>query len=202
MPARLMADLDEAAMRDLVAYILLAQDGSLASQIESAVIPELPPPAEKITVNREQIELGHKIFNEKGTCAQCHSYGQAPEYHVQAPNLFGGSYQDPKELRRAITEPSADIAEEFRTCDISLNSGLVVSGRQLASSDPNYVVVIRVNALGNLETVKVARDDIELDDDDIPYIDESKLSLMPAGFGDKLTEDELQAVIAFILSMN
>ena len=66
-----------------------------------------PPPSPPPGPDPALIERGSAIFNEK-TCANCHTTGVGP--------ALNGIYQSKGEdyVRRAITDPNADIAEGYQ----------------------------------------------------------------------------------------
>ncbi len=200
MPTHVASHLSDDQLRNLVAYISGPVFEKAASKLE---IPKREPAPEPIDITISEATLGEQVLREKGKCLTCHSYYQAPEYHALAPNLLTGAYKDIAELKEHITNPSATIADEYKTTRVRTVDGLVLSGRQVGDTENASVIKLLVqNAFGSHEIKSIATEDIETDEDGNRLIETLDSSPMPADFSKELTPEEIDAVAKLISSLN
>lgn len=154
---------------------------------ETADAQPLPPLEELITA-RGNLELGEKMFLEKGTCSKCHVIGT--EGKEVGPNLSEiGSKLSREAMYVSILDPSAAVSHNFETYYAELFDGEVVTGI-LTSESPDEVTIKTADAVLR----KLPRDDIDL-------IEKQKLSLMPEGLQKNMTADELISLVEYLLTL-
>jgi putative heme-binding domain-containing protein len=131
-------------------------------------------------------EKGKAAF-EATQCAKCHRF--ANEGGSSGPDLTGvGNRFQPVDVLEAILLPSKVVSDQYQTTDIVTRDGDVLVGHIEGEDDTG--VSIRTNPLSS-EVVTVARNNIK---ERRP----SKVSLMPEGLMDYLTQDEVLDLIAYL----
>ena len=146
------------------------------------------PPLEELMAARGNLELGEKMFLEKGTCSKCHVIGT--EGKEVGPNLSEiGSKLSREAMYVSILDPSAAVSHNFETYYAELFDGEVVTGI-LTSESPDEVTIKTADAVLR----KLPRDDIDL-------IEKQKLSLMPEGLQKNMTADELISLVEYLLTL-
>lgn len=136
-------------------------------------------------------EAGLEIFkhNETAGCAKCHVAEQGlPD--TAGPNLWNvGSMHTADYLYRALIDPSADIAESFRSVTLTLKDGKTLAGRiDPETATPTGFVLI------DGQTV---RHEIKVNQIESRTVSEQSQML---SMGDKLTDTEARDVIAFLVA--
>ena len=146
------------------------------------------PPLEELMTARGNLELGEKMFLEKGTCSKCHVIGT--EGKEVGPNLSEiGSKLSREAMYVSILDPNAAVSHNFETYYAELFDGEVVTGI-LTSESPDEVTIKTADAVVR----KLPRDDIDL-------IEKQKLSLMPEGLQKNMTADELISLVEYLLTL-
>lgn len=147
---------------------------------------ELAPALTSLTQGRTHAG-GRQMF-EVANCVACHKLGGVG--NEIGPDL---TKLDPKttdaDLLRSLIEPSHKIDDKYATVVLSLNSGQVVTGI-LVSETPNELRVIENPLLKTTTTV--------IPKSDIAERNRSTTSIMPKGMVDKLTQDEILDLLAYI----
>ncbi|HTU90209.1 MAG TPA: PQQ-dependent sugar dehydrogenase, partial [Gemmataceae bacterium] len=132
---------------------------------------------------------GKAIYlSETAKCATCHKvHGQGGDI---GPDLsqIGGKF-DRTHLIESILDPSAEILQGYHATILTTKSGRILTGIVKAES-PTAVTL--VDAEG--KSIPVARGDIE-------SREVSKVSLMPAGFGDGMTPATFTDLIAYLTTL-
>jgi putative heme-binding domain-containing protein len=129
---------------------------------------------------------GQELFHGAASCGKCHRmFGRGGDI---GPDLTSYNRSMVKLMLTAVTKPSAEIREGYETLTVATVDGRVVSGFRIEENDE--VLVLRT-AEG--QTLTIARDDLE---EQAP----GKLSLMPSGLLDKLTDAQIRDLFAFLTS--
>lgn len=136
-------------------------------------------------------ERGLEIFrnNETAGCAKCH-VAQAGLPDTAGPNLWNiGSMHTADYLYRALLDPSADIAESFRSVTVALKDGNTLAGRIDPDTDTptGFVLVDGQTVRHEIKVNQIASRTVS---------DQSQMLPM----GDKLTDTEARDVIAFLVA--
>jgi uncharacterized protein len=134
------------------------------------------------------IEMSGNIDNGiamyKKHCAACHQHGKMGI--AIGPNLTGMSVHPKAELLVNVLDPSRSVENNFRTYQILTVDGAVING-MMAGESQNSIRII--NTQGKEETI--LRDDIE-------QLSASAKSLMPEGFENSMTKQEVADLLAFM----
>ena len=131
---------------------------------------------------------GRGLFFDKAGCYTCHQVGD--QGRAVGPDLTKvGAIRSPGDILESVLLPNATFAQGYDTYVAELKDGDSVSGN-LADETPD-VVVLR-NASG--AEVRVARDQLD-------SLTKSRLSMMPEGLLQALTEQEAADLLAFLLDL-
>lgn len=128
--------------------------------------------------------LGRKTFVKN--CAACHRLGT--EGNVVGPQLDGIGQRGLERLAEDILDPNRNVDRAFRGTLVSLNDGEVVSG--IIRREEGEVLVL-ADSTG--KEIKVAKNNI-LEQR------ETETSLMPENFGDVLSREDFENLMALLLS--
>ena len=129
---------------------------------------------------------GQAVFNgPKGACYSCHAIGYMGG--KIGPDLTRiGQVRSERDLLEAITFPSASFARGYEPVTIRTRSG-EVRGGVLRSDLPDEVVLVT----GERDETRILRRDIV-------DMQPGTVSLMPQGFDQQLTRQELSDLLAFL----
>ena len=126
---------------------------------------------------------GRLVFNQ--ACLACHRlYGEGGP---AGPDLTGSGRDNLDYLLENIADPSAVVTVDFRMTVVNLKDGRVLNGLILAKTD-RTLTLRTMN-----ETLTVERSEVE-------GTQESKLSLMPEGLLESLTEAQRRDLFAYLMS--
>ncbi|MDQ3331242.1 MAG: c-type cytochrome, partial [Planctomycetota bacterium] len=127
---------------------------------------------------------GKRLFST--ACGRCHRlFGEGGDL---GPDLTSDPRNDLSRLLGAVAAPSAEIREGFENFVAITSDGRVISG--LLVDQDEHVVVLR-EADGR--TVLLRRNDLE-------ELVKQRKSLMPDGLLDRLPDDELRDLFAYLRS--
>jgi putative membrane-bound dehydrogenase-like protein len=128
---------------------------------------------------------GQLLFNSpKAGCHACHTIGY--KGGTIGPDLTSiGQIRSERDLLEAIVFPSASFARGFESVVVTTTAGDTVAGVLKSEGDP--VVVVLVD--GQERRIPRA---------DVADMQPGAISLMPAGFGEQLSRDELADLLAFL----
>ncbi len=126
---------------------------------------------------------GRAVFGRN--CVACHRlFGEGGEV---GPELTGSDRANLDYVLENVLDPSASVAREYRLATVATADGRVFSGL-LREQGEKTLVVQTTN-----ERVALAREDVA-------EIRQSALSMMPEGLFDKLTDDEVRDLVAYLAS--
>ena len=134
-------------------------------------------------------DRGRTLF-AAANCFACHRF--AGEGGSNGPDLTGlaGRFS-PKDLIESVVDPNKVISDQYAAVIIRTQDGQTVTGRIVnLHGDTLHVNTDMLNPSG---TVNINRKQVEA-------MQQSKVSMMPAGLLDTLNEDEVQDLLAFLLS--
>src|SRR6185369_9151355 len=134
-------------------------------------------------------ERGRQLYGAVG-CAACHRF--VNEGGSVGPELTGvvGRFSV-RDLLESIVQPSKIISDQYQAINIRKKDGDTITGRVGNLSGANINVVEDMFDPGRMTSIRRA---------DIESIEPSKVSMMPEGLLNTLKEDEIQDLIAFLLS--
>jgi putative heme-binding domain-containing protein len=152
-------------------------------------VNELVPIVERGLKSRRDFERGHSLFGAVG-CASCHRFDN--DGAAVGPDLTTVAARfSVRDVLESVVEPSKEISDQYGAIVIRKKDGEVVTGRVGNLSGDNLNVLENMLAPNDFTDVK--RQDIE-------SIEPSKTSMMPEGLLNSLKEDEIQDLMAFLLS--
>lgn len=135
-------------------------------------------------------DVGRNLFRT-ANCAGCHQLGG--EGYPLGPNLadMPADRQRLDYLLKSIVEPSDHIDDKYRSYRFLLDSGQVVVGQVVEQAD-DWVDVL-VDPLNVREPLRLSVDEIE-------QRAASEVSIMPAGLLNKLTQEEIIDLVAYVFA--
>jgi len=165
------------------------------------LVKQLWPQLQPISADKQQrIDLMHEQLNEKTiaaadasagrllwdkSCGKCHKlFGSGGTI---APDLTGSQRSSMQYLLENIVDPSATLAESFRTTSLLLTDGRTVDGVILRKTEQTWELQTAT------ERVIVRTTDI---DESRP----TKMSLMPEGLLDVLNDKQRADLFAYLMS--
>jgi putative heme-binding domain-containing protein len=159
------------------------------SHVKNWTVDELTPTAEAGLRGGRNFERGHALFGQAG-CAACHRFDS--DGGSAGPDLtdVAGRFSV-RDLLESIVEPSKTVSDQYGAIVIRKKNGDVVVGRVGNLNGDTLNVIENMLAPGTFANVK--REEIE-------SIEPSPLSMMPEGLLNSMQQDEIQDLIAFLLS--
>lgn len=129
---------------------------------------------------------GQAVFNsEKAACASCHTIGYLGGR--TGPDLTRvGEVRSERDLLEAVVFPSASFARGYEPVVVRLTTGETHSGA-LRSDLPHEIVVATVE-----------HDEVRIPRERIAEMQGGQVSLMPPGYDEHLTRQELADLLAFL----
>lgn len=158
--------------------------------VKKHTLDDLAPKVEKAMASGgRDFDKGRKLF-AAANCFACHRYDQ--EGGATGPDLTGVSGRfSPKDLLESVLDPSKEVSDQYQAVDIDTLDGKKVSGRIVNLNGEDIRVM--VNMLDPNGMVSVRQSNVD-------RISPSKVSMMPAGLLDTLTDDEAIDLMAYLLS--
>ncbi len=145
------------------------------AQLRAMLTPE--------TIEKANASAGRLLFNQ--SCANCHTlFGEGQKI---APDLTGAQRSNLNYLLENIVDPSATVSENFKLSVVLLEDGRVLNG----------VVVGRTE---KTLTIQTATDQVVIQRDEIDEMKESPVSMMPDKLLSVLSEQQIQNLIAYLMS--
>jgi putative heme-binding domain-containing protein len=156
--------------------------------VKKWTVEELTPLVDKGLKNRD-FDRGRQLFGE-AKCFACHRV--SGEGGAQGPDLTaaGGRF-NVRDLLESIIEPSKVISDQYADLVITMNSGKIVTGRIINLHGDN--ITVNTDMFNPTATVNVSAKNVDT-------MVTSKISPMPTGLVDSLQLDEIQDLVAFLLS--
>jgi putative heme-binding domain-containing protein len=156
--------------------------------VKKYTVEELLPVVEKGMAGRD-FDNGRKLFGEM-KCFACHRFAQ--EGGAFGPDLtaLAGRF-NAKDLLESIIEPSKVISDQYGAVTVVTYNGDLVTGRIINLAGEN--VMVNTDMLDPDKIRNVNRKQIE-------SITPSRISMMPDGLIDNLTQDEVLDLMGYLLS--
>ena len=156
--------------------------------VKSWTVAELLPSAETKLAGRDLVN-GKKMF-AVATCYKCHRIHR--QGGVVGPDLTSaGRRFGTKDLLEAIVEPSKAISDQYEAQKFLMEDGRVIIGRVVNLFGSQYAVQADMADPSTIIRIEV---------DEIEESESSKVSPMPNGLLDTLTEDEILDLLAYMKS--
>lgn len=161
MPASAAEGLPPRAVADLVAYLATlggtlepARVASAAERIDWNIRPEVEPP-----LRLAHVEAGREIYLGRGRCAYCHPLQRLPGQTLLGPNLLAVGFHERAYLRESLLAPDQHVAPAYREAQITLATGIPLTGRILRDDAQHCLVLVTGEA--ELRIARIARGAIE-----------------------------------------
>ena len=152
-------------------------------------LDELVPVVEAGLKQKRNYERGRQLYSLVA-CSACHRF--ANEGGSVGPELTGvGGRFSVHDLLESIVEPSKIISDQYAAIIIRKKDGDIISGRVGNLSGANLNVIEDMFDPGQMTEVHRS---------DIASIEPSKVSMMPEGLLNSLHEDEIDDLVAYLLS--
>jgi putative heme-binding domain-containing protein len=157
--------------------------------VKQWTVADLAPVVERGLKGGRNFERGRKLFGDAG-CASCHRFDN--DGAAVGPDLtnLAGRFNS-RDVLESILEPNKEISDQYGAVVIRKKGGDVVSGRVGNLNGDNLMVLENMFAPNDFTNVK--RQDIE-------SIEPSKVSMMPEGLLNTLKDEEIQDLMAYLLS--
>jgi len=157
--------------------------------VQEYTVDGLAPAVEAGLQKRRDFDRGRQLFGQAG-CAACHRFDN--EGASVGPDLtnVAGRFSA-RDLLESIIEPNKAISDQYGAIVIQKKNGDMVVGRVGNLAGENLMVIENMFAPNDFTNVKR---------EDIASIKPSELSMMPAGLLNYFKTDEIQDMIAFLLS--
>jgi putative heme-binding domain-containing protein len=132
------------------------------------------------------IRRGQRIFqSSQAACSACHAIGYLGGN--TGPDLTHiGRIRSPRDLLESVVFPSASLVRSFESVTVVTVDGRLHNGLVFADSERELVLTTGPN-----QEVRIPRDDIEA-------IQQSDVSIMPAGLDKQLSRQELADLVEFL----
>ena len=122
------------------------------------------------------------------TCVTCHAMrGEGENIGPDLTQL--GTRFTPEDMMEAIIEPNKTISDQYNSTEFSLKNGQTVVGRLISEDDGNYV--ISQNPYAPELTRKIPKSEVIRQQ-------MSTVSLMPPGLINRLNENEVKDLLAYL----
>ncbi|MFN3325835.1 MAG: c-type cytochrome [Bryobacteraceae bacterium] len=155
------------------------QAALIAAQVRSFAAPAFRTP-----IKGDPVE-GERIFFGKGECSNCHMIrGKGGFLGPDLSNV--GMRRTARLLEEALLNPDARLADGFQGATATLASGKTVTGA--VKNNTNYWIHI-LDSNGMLH---------RLPKTEVKALSFHEASLMPSGYGKRLSPEELNNVLAFL----
>lgn len=133
----------------------------------------------------KSLDSGKLVF--RSNCATCHTI--QGEGGTIGPQLDGVGKWGPKALAEKILDPNRNVSEAFRNYTITLKDGKVMSG--LFRREAGEVIVF----------ADISGKEFSVPKNNIADQKISKYTLMPDHFGEVLSQEEFNALLKYLLSL-
>jgi putative heme-binding domain-containing protein len=131
-----------------------------------------------------------KNFYGAANCTACHRFNGSGG--VIGPDLSGsGGRFAPLDLLEAIIHPSKQISDQYGSVLIHMKNGSVVSGKIANMKGDELRIITDLYSPGEMT---------KLDNRKVKKIVDSKVSMMPPGLINMMTQDEVLDLLAYVLS--
>lgn len=145
------------------------------AQLRALLTPE--------TIEKANASAGRHLFNQ--SCANCHTlFGEGQKI---APDLTGAQRSNLNYLLENIVDPSATVSENFKLSVVLLEDGRVLNGVVIGRTEKTL-------------TIQTAMEQVVIQRDEIDEMKESPVSMMPDELLSVLSEQQIQNLIAYLMS--
>ena len=132
------------------------------------------------------VRRGQSLFNSpKGACATCHAIGYRGG--KLGPDLTSiGQIRSERDLLEAIVFPNASFVRGYEPLVVTTTTGATHSG-VLKAEQPDELIL----TIGESQEARIPRTEVA-------DMQPGAVSVMPTGYGDQLSRQELADLLAFL----
>ncbi len=135
-------------------------------------------------------EVGKNLF-KVASCSACHKMnGEGREFGPDLTKIEPAKHTT-EHILRSIVEPSKEIQDKYRSYSFALTSGKVVTGMLLQETSTEVKLLVDPLAKGDPLVVPIT---------EIEERNKSAVSIMPQGLMNKLTQEEIADLVAYIFA--
>jgi putative heme-binding domain-containing protein len=157
--------------------------------VKAWTVNDLVPIVEQGFKGGRNFDRGHELFGAVA-CGSCHRFNS--EGGAVGPDLTTVALRfSVRDVLESIVEPSKEVSDQYAAIVIRKKDGEVVTGRVGNLDGDNLMVIENMFAPNDFTNVK--RSEVE-------SIEPSKVSMMPEGLLNSLKENEIQDLVAFLIS--
>ncbi|HSI78705.1 MAG TPA: PVC-type heme-binding CxxCH protein [Lunatimonas sp.] len=139
------------------------------------------------SLEKGDVSRGREVFFKTSACASCHAVaGEGSNFGPDLTNI--GDIRSSHDILEAIIYPSASFAREYETSQLQTAQG-TITGIIKESNASTYVVEVGPGVQRQVSQEAVTQ------------VSHSEVSLMPAGWEEQLTLQELSDLMAFLRSL-
>ena len=132
---------------------------------------------------------GRDAFGQ-ATCFACHRFGQ--EGGAIGPDLTSAAGKfSPHDFLEQIIEPNKEISDQYGSMTFKMKDGSIIVGRIANLGGDNYKVITNLFAPGEMANV---------DSKKVKSVEPSKISMMPPGLLNTLSDEDILDLTAYVLS--
>ncbi len=136
------------------------------------------------------LENGRTMF-AVGQCYKCHRI--EGDGGIVGPDLNGaGRRFGVKDLLETLIDPSKEVSDQYQATTFLMEDGKTITGRIANLNGQNYMVQTNMLEPGNFTRIVVNQ---------IEAMKPSKVSMMPTGLLDSMTEDDIKDLLAYMRSV-
>ena len=139
-------------------------------------------------VEQGDVRRGQKLFHSaKAACITCHELGYLGG--EVGPDLSRiGNTRSARDLLESVLVPNASFVRSYEPWLVETTDGRIVAGI-LREDSPQKVVLITAE-----------QKEVHLERDSIDAMKASNISIMPSGFGDQISDQDLADLVKFLLT--
>lgn len=179
--------------RTALADIILAEPGTIPKPVPQRpfvkdwTLQDLEPLLERVGKGRS-FQKGKDAF-AAAQCSECHRFGNEGGAIGQELTAISSRYTR-RDILESILLPSKVVSEQYQNMTITKKDGEEITGRILEETDGKLVVMTNPLTQGRTEIPK----------GDVQKREPSKISPMPEGLLNTLTQDEILDLLAYLES--
>ncbi len=147
-------------------------------------------PIDESVFDNRDLNNGKKMF-ALASCYKCHRLeGQGG---IVGPDLTPAGHRfSTKDLLETIVDPDKEISDQYEATIFQMDDGRLITGRVANLNGDTYMVQEDMIDPGNFTNIKVV---------EIEAMKPSKISMMPPGLLDTLTQDDILDLMAYLKSV-
>ena len=132
---------------------------------------------------------GRDAFGQ-ATCFACHRFGQ--EGGAIGPDLTSAAGKfSPHDFLEQIIEPNKEISDQYGSMTFTMKDGSIIVGRIANLKGDNYRIITNLFAPGEMTII---------DSKKVKSVEPSKISMMPPGLLNTLSDEDILDLTAYVLS--